>query len=223
MKISSDTLNILKNFSEINTGIHFKKGDSLSIWHPGKYVLAEATIKEKLTKNFTVFDLNRFLSISSLFDSPEFDFESDRIVISSNNRSVNFFYAEPSLVLDPEDRATKYREQSIKGSIAKASINHEDLKSLKQAASILNLPDISVVGKNNKIVFTAQDTENSASDSFKVEVQAELQQDFQSVIKTPHFKILDGDYEFISHPKLAYFKNQTTPVEYWIAYQSDES
>lgn len=222
MKISPDTLTILKNFSEINSGIHFKKGESLSTWHPQKFVIAEAAIKETLPRNSTVFDLNKLLSVSSLFESPEFNFESDKIVISSNNRSVNFLYAEPSLVLDPEDRVAKYRDQAIKGAIANTTINKEDLKSLKQAASILSLPDITIVGKKDKITFTARDSENSSSDSFRVEVSAEVKEDFDVTMRCSHFKVLDGDYDFICHPKLAYFKNKNTPVEYWIAYQAAE-
>ena len=222
MKFSSDTLTILKNFSEINTGLHFKKGASLSTWHPQKYVIAEASIKETLPKNFTIFDLNKLLSVTSLFDGPEFDFQSDKIVISSNNRSVNYLYAEPSLVLDPGDKATKYRNEAISGAIGKAVLSKEDLKSLKQASAILSLPDITIVGANNKITFTAQDSENSSSDSFKVEVQGEVQEDFSVTMRCQHFKVLDGDYDFICHPKLGYFKHQSTPVEYWIAYQAGE-
>jgi len=221
MKFSSDTLTILKNFSEINTGLHFKKGESLATWHPQKFVIAEASIKETLPKNVTVFDLNKLLSITSLFENPEFDFQADKILISTNNRSVNYFYAEPSLVLDPGDKAAKYRTEAISGAIAKASFGKEDLKSLKQAAAILSLPDITIVGKKDKITFTAQDSENSASDSFRVEIAGEVTQDFEVTMRCNHFKVLDGDYEFICHPKLAYFKHTTTPVEYWIAYQAE--
>jgi hypothetical protein len=221
MKISADTLTILKNFSDINKGIHFKKDAPLATWHPQKYVLAEATIKEQLTKDFTVFDLGQLLSVSSLFESPDFEFQSDKIEISSGNRSVNFLYAEPSLVLDPENRVTKYRENAIQGCIASATLTKEDLKSLKQAAAILALPDITISGKDNVITFSAQDSENSGTNSFRVDVPADVQKEFRAVMRCEHFKVLDGNYEFISHPKLAYFKHTTIPVEYWIAYQAD--
>lgn len=223
MKFSPDTLTVLKNFSEINSGIHFKKGSLLSTWHAQKFVIAEAAITEALPKNFTIFDLNKLLAISSLFQTPEFDFQDDQVVVSSDNRSVNYLYSEPSLVLDPGDRVDKYRNEVVKGSIAVATVSKDDLKSLKQAASILALPDIAVVGKKNKIIFTAQDSTNSSSETFRVEIPSDIQQDFSSILKVSHFKLLDGEYDFVCHPKLAYFKNRAVPLEYWIAFQSEKS
>jgi len=220
MKISSDTLSILKNFSDINDGIHFKKGSLLATWHPAQFILAEATIKEEIPQDFTVFDLRQFLSVNSLFDEPEYSFESDKVIVTANNRSVNFLFSEPSLVLDPENRTTKYRENTLKGSIAKANITKEELKSLKQSAAILALPDIFVTGQNDTITFSVQNAENTGTNSFKVVVKGEVQEDFSSIMRCEHLKMLDGDYEFVSHPKLAYFKNVNTPIEYWIAYQS---
>lgn len=221
MKLSPDTLTVLKNFSEINNGLHFKKGSSVATWHPQKFVIAEASLKESLPKNFTVFDLNKFLSITSLFEEPDFDFQEGKVVVSSNNRSVNYLYCEPTLVLDPGDKVNKYRTEAMKGTIAKATINRDDLKSLRQAASILGLPDISVEGSSGKIVFTAKDSANSSSDTFRVEVKADIDQEFSSVLKVSHFKLLDGEYELICHPQMAYFKNKNVPVEYWIAFQSE--
>lgn len=223
MKFSPDTLTVLKNFSEINTGIHFKKGSSLSTWHPQKFVIAEAAIKETLPKNFTVFDLKKLLAISSLFETPEFDFQDDKVIVSADNRSVSYLYSEPSLVLDPGDRVDKYRNEVIKGSIAETLVSKDDMKSLIQAASILTLPDISVVGSKGKIVFTAQDSTNSSSETFRVEIPSDVKQDFSSILKVNHFKLLDGEYDFVCHPKLAYFKNRNVPLEYWIAFQSEKS
>lgn len=222
MKLSTNTLTVLKNFSEINNGLHFKKGSSISTWHPGKFVIAEASLTDSLPKDFTVFDLNKFLSITSLFEEPDFDFQENRVVVSSSNRSVNYLYCEPTLVLDPGDKVKKYRTEAVKGSVAQASINKDDLKSLKQAASILGLPDISIQGKSDKIVFTAKDSGNSSSDTFKVEIDADIKEDFDCILKVSHFKLLDGEYELICHPKMAYFKNKNVSVEYWIAFQSQD-
>jgi len=129
---------------------------------------------------------------------------------------------EPSLVLDPGDKVKKYRTEAVKGNIAQAVINKEDLKSLRQAASILGLPDISIEGTSGKLVFTAQDSANSSSDTFKVEIEADIKQDFSSILKVSHFKLLDGEYDLICHPQMAYFKNKNVPVEYWIAFQSQD-
>ena len=46
MKLSNDTLSVLKNFGNINQGIYFKKGKVLKTVSSGKNILAEATINE---------------------------------------------------------------------------------------------------------------------------------------------------------------------------------
>ena len=47
MNLSTDTLAILKNFSEINNNILFKPGSKLNTISAMKNILAEATITEK--------------------------------------------------------------------------------------------------------------------------------------------------------------------------------
>ena len=66
MKLSNDTLNVLKNFASINQSIMFKKGKTLKTVSGGKNVLAEATITEEIPADFGVYNLNEFLSVLSL-------------------------------------------------------------------------------------------------------------------------------------------------------------
>ena len=54
MKLSNDTLSVLKNFGNINQGIYFKKGKVLKTVSSGKNILAEATINEEIPADFGV-------------------------------------------------------------------------------------------------------------------------------------------------------------------------
>lgn len=220
MKFSNDTLNILKNFSEINSGIHFKKGNSLATYHPQKFVLAEATIEESLPKNFAIYNLAKFLSVTSLFGEPDFEFADDKVVVSKDNRSVNYVYAQPELILDPGKKPATYRQKTLEGKIASATISKEDWASIKQAASVLQLPDIVVQARDGKLFLTAKDTSNSASDSFEVVVDAEVDEAIDTIIKFSYLKLFEGSYDIVLHPQLAYFKHQTSPLEYWVAFHS---
>ena len=67
MKLSNETLTVLKNFSSINQGIQFKKGTKLTTVSSGKTVLAQAVLKDSFPQDFCVYDLNQFLSVHSLF------------------------------------------------------------------------------------------------------------------------------------------------------------
>ena len=67
MKLSNETLTVLKNFSSINQGIQSKKGNKLTTVSSGKTVLAQANLKDEFPKEFCIYDLNEFLSIQSVF------------------------------------------------------------------------------------------------------------------------------------------------------------
>jgi len=73
MKLSDKTLNILKNFSNINQSILFKQGNKLTTISVMKNILAECTIQEEIPKDFGIYDLNQFLNGLSLYQNPELD------------------------------------------------------------------------------------------------------------------------------------------------------
>ena len=85
MKLSTDTINVLKNFASINQGILFKKGKVIKTISSQKTILAEATIGEDIPVDFGVYDLNNFLSVVSLHkDEPSFDFDDKHVMIQGN-------------------------------------------------------------------------------------------------------------------------------------------
>ena len=81
MKLSDNTISLLKNFSTINQSILFKTGNKLRTISVMKNILAEATINEALPKDFGIYDLNQFLNGHSLHQSPELDFTNDEYVV----------------------------------------------------------------------------------------------------------------------------------------------
>ena len=61
MKLSSDTINLLKNFADINPNILVKEGNKLSTISTMKNILAEADISESFDQEFAIYDLPEFL------------------------------------------------------------------------------------------------------------------------------------------------------------------
>ena len=81
-KISNETLEVLKNFSSINSNILVKEGNTLTTISPVKNVMAEAEISETFDQEFGIWDLNKFLGTVSLFEDPEFFFNEKEKNIS---------------------------------------------------------------------------------------------------------------------------------------------
>ena len=61
MKLSSDTVTVLRNFSDINQNILFKVGNKLKTMSTMKNIVAKAEIKEDIEQEFGVYDLPEFL------------------------------------------------------------------------------------------------------------------------------------------------------------------
>ena len=74
MKLSDNTLTILKNFASINNSILVKEGNRLRTISVAKNILAEAEITEEFPRDFAVYDLNQFLNGLSLHQDPDLDF-----------------------------------------------------------------------------------------------------------------------------------------------------
>jgi len=100
IKISSDTINILKNFASINSNLHVKQGKTITTVSPSMTILAEATVAEEFDTEFGIWDMAKFLSTVSLFKDAEFEFNENFVTVSStgSKASVKYFYSDPQLL-----------------------------------------------------------------------------------------------------------------------------
>ena len=71
MNLSSDTVNVLKNFSDINQNILVKPGNKIQTISTMKNILAEAEVSEKFEDEFAIYDLPEFLRSVELFEKPD--------------------------------------------------------------------------------------------------------------------------------------------------------
>ena len=60
MNLSTNTIALLKNFSDINQNILIKPGNKIQTISNMRNILAEAEIKEKFDSEFAIYDLPQF-------------------------------------------------------------------------------------------------------------------------------------------------------------------
>jgi len=104
MNLTSDTVAILKNFSDINQNILVKPGNKIQTISTLKNILAEAEITEKFDQEFAIYDLPEFLRAVDLFDKSDLNFNGGQnLVIKDNNskQSIKYFFADKSVVVAP--------------------------------------------------------------------------------------------------------------------------
>ena len=66
-----------------------------------KNIVAKASVEETFPKQIAIYDLNEFLSSTSLFKQPVIDFEDNNLLIKEENskgQKLKYFYSDPSVI-----------------------------------------------------------------------------------------------------------------------------
>jgi len=220
MKLSENTLSILKNFSSINQSILFKQGNNLRTISVMKNILAEATIEEELPKDFGIYDLNQFLNgIDVLYKSPEFDFQNDGyVVIKEGRMRSKFFFADPNVIITPPDKAIELPSEDVT-----FDLGTDQLNKLLKAANLYQLPDLSVVGEDGVVKLVVRDKKNETSNIFSI-IVGETESAFTFNFKVENIKILPGTYDVVVSQKLlSRFTSKNHNLTYFIALEPDST
>ena len=104
MKLSSETIEVLKNFSNINQNILIKEGDTVRTMSTMKNILASAKVKEKFGQEFGIYDLTEFLGVMSLVGDPEIKFDNNSfLTINGAQAEIKYFFSDPSILTTPPE------------------------------------------------------------------------------------------------------------------------
>ena len=219
MKLSDNTLTVLKNFAGINNSILVKEGKRLRTISVAKNILAEAKIKEDFPKDFAIYDLNQFLNGLSLHQDPDLDFKEDSYVtIREGKRRVKYFFADPNVIISPPEKEINLPTQDVC-----FQLDSSTLEKLLKAAAVYQLPDLSAVGEAGVIKLVVRDKKNDTSNEFAI-VVGETDKEFSFNFKVENIKIIPGAYNVVVSSKLlSEFKNTKYDLKYYIALEPDST
>lgn len=218
MFLSTETVSLLKNFSTINQSLLIKAGKKLRTMSAMKNILAESEITEEFTRDVAIYDLNQFLNCLSLIPGAEILLEESSIVITDGNNSIDYRYSDPSVITAPPEK-----ELTLPSEDVCVILTEEHLETVKKAAAVLQIPDVSLVGDGENIYLTVRDKKNSGSNSYKI-VVGETTSVFQFNLKTENLKMVSGDYDVtVSSKNLAKFQSHSRAVTYFVALEPDST
>ena len=223
MKLSKNTLDMLKNFSDINMSIEIKKGNILRTVSVQKNILAQAELEEEFPQDFAIYELNRFLGAVSLFNDPEFQFNGKSANIGTNTHSVDYVYCDPSMIVTPPENNITFPDPEVK-----FTLSQDALSQIMKASNVLGTPEIAVEGgpaPADSIRIKALDVNNDSTDTFKIVLDESHSGDkFRFVFKTDNMKMISGNYDVeISSKGISHFTMQGQKLQYWIATESSSS
>jgi hypothetical protein len=221
VKISKRTLDILKNFSTINSGILVNEGNLLTTLSSTKNILAEARVDETFPRQFAIWDLNKFLGTVSLFKDPDFIFDENFVTVKSGGSSVRYYYCAQNLVTSTNKRIT------MPTAVVEFDLKAKDFAEVMKAASVLQVQHLCVRSSEDgsKIELAVVDKSDTTSNFYSLEVGDNTSgATFEFIFDVDNLKILQGDYRVsISQKIVSCFTNKNEPLTYWIALNGDSS
>ena len=218
MQVSDNTFDVLKNFSTINSGLLFTKGNVQRTVSPGKVVLAEAVIDDSVPDDFCIFDLNQLLSILSLHKTaPELEVNGNNIVVQGyDGRSkITYRCCDASMIKTPPKNNIVLPSED-----ATFTLSEDDYAWIMRAAAVLNSPNISITSRDGKLFVAACDVSDDSSHHDALEVGVHTGPAIDYTFKTENWKMLPGSYTVTLSPVAAHFHHQTRKIQYWVAIES---
>jgi hypothetical protein len=69
--LEKGTVEVLRNFAAISSGIAIDPGNVLRVIHPRKHLIARVRIPQAITMSFAIWNLGRFLAALEMFPKPK--------------------------------------------------------------------------------------------------------------------------------------------------------
>ena len=221
MKLSQETTAILKNFSHINQGIYFKKGNVISTMSPQKNILADATISEEIPQDFGIYDLNNFLSVTSLFkEGSELEFDDKHVIIKGlgGRSKIKYRITDPSMIVVAPDKRPNLPSVDVKFTFSK-----DDFEWVIKTATVLGAPHLAVESDGSTVKLVTFDESNDASHTNSLELSDVDPQGnvFKLIFKTENLKVIPDSYVVeISSKGISTWTSTSSELKYWVTIET---
>ena len=214
MKLSNDTVDILKNFSTINQNLLIKEGTRVRTMSTMKNILGEADITESFPKGFGIYDLNEFLGVLTLANDPEIEFNNDSyLTIRGGHSKVQYFFSDPSILVTPPETF------NAPDTDVKFEVTKDAMSKVTKASAVMQLPDLVFTGTSQAVTMAVTDLKNTTSNQFEESWEHDGDKAFQFNYKIENLKMIPGNYDVdVSTTALvSHWHNQSMEIDYWIA------
>ena len=215
MKISADTVNVLKNFAAINSNIVINPGNKIMTISEAKNILAEVKVEEEFNNTVGIYDLQEFLNVLQLVDTPSLKFEENFMRIGGNGgrAMVTYYYSDPEILTTPT-KPINMPEEDVWFTLDETTAN-----SLKKAAAVFGHSQLLIEADSGSIKLSVVDPDNSTANEYSIVVDGGYKsENFKFIINISNLKMIPGSYNVkISKKLISQFTNEESNVVYWIA------
>jgi hypothetical protein len=215
--LSKRTLDVLQNFSTINSSIVFRKGSTVRTISNAENILAKFTSDEIFPVDFAIYDLSQFLSGISLFSDPQLEFDNENFVsIRGGRQSARYFFSDPEITL----KSAPEKNVNFPGSDVQFNLVGDDLVALRKASAVYNLPDLTFQSEEgvNNIKLILRDKENDTSNTYEQSISGSCTGSYSLDLKIENIRLLPGNYTVkVSKHLISEWTNTDLDLTYYIA------
>ena len=215
--LSKKTLDVLKNFSTINSSIVFRKGSTVRTISNAENILAKFTGEEVFPSDFAIYDLSQFLGGISLFNDPQLEFTSnDYVSIRGGRTSAKYYFSDPEITL----KSAPEKNVNFPGADLQFNLSGEDLIALQKASAVYSLPDLTFQSEEglDTIKLILRDKENDTSNTYDLSVAGTTTGTYSLDLKIENIRVLPGDYSVkVSKHLISEWTNTNVDLTYYIA------
>jgi hypothetical protein len=193
VKLSPDTLSVLKTAATINKSLAFKAGSDIKTVSASGAIVMEAVVADTFPCDFAVYELTKLLGVLALpgFKDAELVFEDDidtHMVIKSGSSKIKYFYS-------PEDFVQHPGKSIVLPKIdVEFMLQHDVLDGFEKAAAALGHKSIKFKVENNQLYLIATTPEIDTSNDYIVDMGQNDAEDFEASIKLENLKLVAGDF-----------------------------
>jgi gp45 sliding clamp, C terminal./DNA polymerase processivity factor. len=217
MKLSKDTITILKNYASINSNMLITPGNILKTRTLANTLMSSATVPDTFPQEFGIYDLTEFLSVMALFQSPELEFNEKFVKISEGKNSIKYYSADSS-VLEVPKKDINFPETDIE-----LLLTAEHLSLITKTASVLRSSDVSFIGVDGELKLFIGDKKNDTANSFEVAI-GNTDLEFQVNFKVDILKFIPGEYQVsISSKRVSRFASTSSDLVYYVGVEQDST
>jgi len=214
--LSKKTLDVLKNFSTINSSIVFRKGSTVRTISNAENILAKFTGEEVFPTDFAIYDLSQFLSGISLFSDPQLEFDNEDFVsIRGGRQSARYYFSDPEITL----KSAPEKNVKFPGADIQFNLSGEELIQLQKASAVYSLPDLTFhTEADNTVRLILSDRENDTSNTYDLTVAGCSTDSYALDVKIDNIRLLPGDYSVkVSKHLISEWTNTNLDLTYYIA------
>ena len=221
MQLSESTLAVLKNFASIQPNVVLNEGNVVKTIAEAKNVMAVAKLDQSFDKEVGIYNLDEFLAVLGLVDTPDLNFQDDFVTVQSGTgrSSVKYFYSDIGILTSPA------KDIPMPEAEVNFVLDEATFKKVLRAAGALGHEKMTITATEGGILLTVVDNTDSTSNAFEIVVPGDYADDnFTFVMNIANLKLIGGDYEVaVSSKLISNFKHKDADVEYFIALEKSST